>query len=1793
MNDGGFGSLREAVTTASAGDTIVFGVSGTIVLASPITISTDVTIFGPGYSDVSIDAGGGGAFALSGTANVLILGLYVDNSSKAFSVSAGQTLLLAWCVIDGNTGSSGCALDNNGGTVGLSHCTFSSNISSGSGGAIYNGSGGFIDMFNCTFSGNQSTGGSGGAVFNTGATAILQITNCTFYQNAAALMGGGIFNDNAGSVVAMGNTIIGANAAGTGADYFGNLTTSGNNLIADANGISGPTWPGPGDQGNTAHGFDTGRGLSDNGHWTMTVPLLPSSTAIDAGNNILIPVGEDIDQREAPRILDGSGTGGLIVDIGAYEYSPWCVTNTSGSVVAGSFLDVVLATQATVSFAPPYYICFQINTVIPISLVTTATIAQQPVIIDGYSQSGSRKRTYLNSAQLPIEIDGGLISGGSNIYFGAGGSGSVMKGMTINNATSHGVEINSANDIDINGCHIGTDPSGMSTVTNDLNGIFIINGGGHYIGGFDDEEVNVISGNSAHGILVQSSRDNEFYKNIIGLGADGMTQITNGFVIGGDGIQLTSSSIHNQIGGTSLLTGNIISGNAVNGITISDSDSNKVFNNIIGLDFIYSTSPVGNGGDGVIISNGALANQIGGDFGVEGNLISGNGTNGVLLSMAGANNFISGNVIGTNEDGSQNRGNQGDGVHIQNNTAAGNIVGGPGTMGNLISGNGGAGVYLNNDSQLVLGNIIGTEGTGSAPLGNNAGVVVLGNSNAIGSSTVNEGNLISGNNNSGVDISGCCNIVEGNMIGLNGLGTAQVGNGGDGVKVTGNANSIGTPAVGGGNVISGNGADGVAISTPAADNNSVQNNLIGVDLLANMGVGNLFAGVYVHSGATNTLIGGNAVNEKNTLSGNGFYGIELATTSTDATTILGNHIGLGPAGAVTIPNGSSGIKVSDARNTRIGDLSNGGRNVISGNWGDGIELDNVELGTEIYNNYIGLGAAGQVSRPNDGHGIFIYGPNTYAITIGDGTASGRNYICNNTGDGIHITGDSVKIAGNMIGVNLLNLAGGNDHGITIDGSYNEVGSQGGVNANIIANNGSNGIRVANNTSAVKNPIFSNSFYSNGLLSIDLNDDGVDTNDNLDTDNGGNRTQNYPILNPPTICGNTLMITGFLNSEPNKTYLLQFYLVDASNIDPTGHGEGTTYLSQLAVVTDASGNANFSYPIAGTFSNTDRLTATATELFNGDYLGTSEFAENTQLVDEINNLGFLPSAPSCPGATDGSIDITNVFGGVPGYDYQWGAGTGNQNGPTATNLAAGAYQITVTDTNGCAFGPITITLTDPLGMTESTISTNEICDGACDGTATIVVTNGTPPYQYAETGMGNWQSTGVFTGLCPGTYSFDVQDANGCVIQTTSVTINGGVIENSNLSYADTDFCGQSGSVGPITTGTPGGNFFVVPAVGMIIDNGTGVINLDASQPGGYQVLYVTPICSDTSTWDINIGSIPPTPTVADAFVQFCQGDVSAIISATANGGGTLEWFDNIGTSVATGSTYDVSGLGPGNYWFYVAEDNGACFSEPDSVNVTILTAPAAPVPAQPVYEFCLGDSLGAISANSTSGSITWYADSMLTNQVGNGSTFDLPPGLTGLNSFWATASNGVCTSSGALIQVIVYDGSFINAGSPQTICPGDSAHLLASGGGTYFWLNPDITNPGDPSQFVSPLVNTTYYVTVVNPFGCAFTDSVTVTVDDSPTCDFYIYNAFSPDGDGINDFWNIKGAENSINTSAQLFNRWGDQFLTIDNYDNALNVWDGTNADGTKMPAGTYFYVVKMTLDDGDRVTTGWVQLTY
>lgn len=468
--------------------------------------------------------------------------------------------------------------------------------------------------------------------------------------------------------------------------------------------------------------------------------------------------------------------------------------------------------------------------------------------------------------------------------------------------------------------------------------------------------------------------------------------------------------------------------------------------------------------------------------------------------------------------------------------------------------------------------------------------------------------------------------------------------------------------------------DGIRIDT---DNNLIVGNYIGTDGTNDLGAA--FDGIRING--VNNQIGGHSTVDRNLISGNNDDGIEIQAGVT-GTIIVGNHIGVTADGTGKIANTDAGVEIAAfAATNRIGGPATAERNVISGN-GFGITIFGDS--TSVVGNYIGTDATGQNDLGNQFDGIAVHNGADDTL-IGGPTAAHGNIISGNDNDGIWINDTSnVTVLGNSIGVGSDGAALGNFHyGIRIDGasSANTIGGSVAGAGNVIANNAWDGVSISGTTSG--QVIRGNSIFDNGGLGINIeggleDGNGVSAN-SADTaaPSGTANPQNYPVLTAATYGAGQVNVSGTLSSAANTNYRIDFYASDTT--DPSGFGEGQTYLGSQDVTTDGSGAATVGGVFSATLAVGNVTTATATLLDGGDGdVETSEFSQSRTVaaapsssltVDTLNDIndGDTSSVAALLSSrgSDGFISLREAL-----------IATNNSGGGITISLGAGRHELTV-------------------------------------------------------------------------------------------------------------------------------------------------------------------------------------------------------------------------------------------------------------------------------------------------------------------------------------------------------------------------------------------------------------------------------------------------------------------------------------------------------------------------------------
>ncbi len=566
--------------------------------------------------------------------------------------------------------------------------------------------------------------------------------------------------------------------------------------------------------------------------------------------------------------------------------------------------------------------------------------------------------------------------------------------------------------------------------------------------------------------------------------------------------------------------------------------------------------------------------------------------------------------------------------------------------------------------------------------------------------------------------------------------------------------------------------------------------------------------------------------------------------------------------------------------------------------------------------------------------------------------------------------------------------------------------------------------------------------------------------------------------------------------------------------------------------------------------------------------------------EVPTIDILQNV-LCNGSFDGELEA-NPVGGFGNYNYLWDD-LGHQNTKQATSLPAGTYTVTVTDENGCtAQGSQTLAEPDAISVTASI--TDVSCNSGADGAITLDVTGGTSPYSFL---WDSGETTKDISGLTIGDYMVTITDDNSCSKDTTFTVMEPLEIIIDSVSITHVFSC----------TGDPSGSL-VIHAIGgtqplqYSIDGGTS-FQADSVFPGLAAGNY------DVAVSDVNscmvlgttVTILEPEPVIINSVtptdVTGCAGDNNGSLAVDVTGG-TPPYEYSIDNGTTWQSDPNIINLSAGTYTVMV-QDEHACTVTGDPVEIGEPTAVTISSTVEDAS--CNSSTTGKIIIHATGGTGPYeYSIDGGTNFVSDSIFADLMQG-----SYTLTARDAnSCVSADELVNVEEPDAILITSEDATHTCLGEatgSVIVTANGGiGTLVYVlkqGANVIDQNSDGNFTGLKVGV-YTVEVNDENNCGPVVSNNLQVKLSPTqdCTIELYNAFSPNGDGINEKWTIYRIWNYPNATVKIFNSWGS--LVFNSAVGYPEPWDGTY-NGQSLPAGTYYYIID--LDNGENPKSGTVNI--
>lgn len=517
----------------------------------------------------------------------------------------------------------------------------------------------------------------------------------------------------------------------------------------------------------------------------------------------------------------------------------------------------------------------------------------------------------------------------------------------------------------------------------------------------------------------------------------------------------------------------------------------------------------------------------------------------------------------------------------------------------------------------------------------------------------------------------------------------------------------------------------------------------------------------------------------------------------------------------------------------------------------------------------------------------------------------------------------------------------------------------------------------------------------------------------------------------------------------------------------------------------------------------------------------------------------PFTVNSPGGNQMCVnDSLSLFtDSLPGaISYQWFRNNVAISGANDTSYVAhldGSYHCVADFGMLCqTISSDTLTISYPTSLLD--LGPNQLV--CTDGSVTVNAPNHYASYLWSDNSTGNSLVVNA-----SGTYWLEVVDTVGCTDQD-SVTLTLKSLPDPMITYLGDSVICVGDTVNLVALDT---SFYAY----QWLPGGQTSGNLIVTDSGSFRVVvWDRDFCSDTSA-AVTV-SIYPVPNVdIGPDWNLCDGDTVTLDAGT--GWSSILWPDG-----SPMQTFDATFTG--NFVVHVVDANGC--EDKDSAQVTFNRPPE--VNLGPSQVICAGTTV-TLDAGTGMTSYAWT----------NGATTQSVTVGAGIYNVFVIDSNG-CSSTSNIVYVTLNPVL-----SPVTIS-GDQTGLVATSSPNYQWyLNGAPINGATDSVFVPDNVGT-YYVEVIDPFGCqnAVSNSITIEFDTIAVITQQdVPQGFSPNGDGINDRFEVIGITDYPQSSLVIMNRWGSQVYVKAPYDNSFN---GLSDQGKDLPDGTYFYVLK--LGNGD-----------
>lgn len=567
--------------------------------------------------------------------------------------------------------------------------------------------------------------------------------------------------------------------------------------------------------------------------------------------------------------------------------------------------------------------------------------------------------------------------------------------------------------------------------------------------------------------------------------------------------------------------------------------------------------------------------------------------------------------------------------------------------------------------------------------------------------------------------------------------------------------------------------------------------------------------------------------------------------------------------------------------------------------------------------------------------------------------------------------------------------------------------------------------------------------------------------------------------------------------------------------------------------------------------------------------------STETVTEPNEFTIdneIVVDASCYSFCDGELTVQTA-GGSGAPTYEWVGGTIGGNSPTVNGLCAGSYDVLVTDANGCTATSIMTVNEPPLLSITSTSFTNTSCNAVCDGTISIIAPNAV---EFSVDGGITYQSGSTFNGLCAGTYTIEVRDANGCTQQNQLTISEPDPLVEMTIPEDGMIICHDG--YGTLSGDANGGTapYYFVWNTG----DTTQFLNVNLTDPETFDYFVVDINGCISGTQQANVDVHPDFIPEVTSTITICPGEIATALASGSGGvpGYEYQWLTNENDTLGFGDTYIYTPEGIDTI-LLVANDE--CYQH-DTLEVTIeyhsIQSPQiTPTDAE-------GCSPLNVTFENTLGN-AYVAETIWSFEDGtimNGNSIDHEFTTVGCHNVFVqvTSVDGCITdstfSSVACVHPDPVAQFYYSPNQPTTISNLVSFQNASEGAETYSWTFDTYGNSSEENPELSfngvGVEEVEVCLTAISEHGCVHDTCKPIEFVEEFVV--HIPNTFTPDYDQYNqNFVPVFPSDVLISEYKMLiFNRWGE--IVFESQDPAIG-WNGKYANFDAQD-GTYVWKIEL-----------------